>query len=193
MIAYLSGTVKYKEESAVILDVSGVGYEVRMCGANIVQFRIGDDVELFIHFQVSEKEHTLFGFATNGERALFRLLLTVSGVGPKSALGILEKAGAKELIQALIQSNASALRTFGIGAKTAERLVVELSGKVHKLEVQGAGESGPFFLGDADVIEALKGLGYSLAEARDAARSIPQEMTSVSDRVKHALRFLSTR
>jgi len=193
MIAYLFGAVKYKEESAVILDVSGVGYEVRMCAAELAKLRIGDEIELFIHFQVSEKEHALFGFSSRGERALFQLLLTVSGVGPKSALGILEKIGSQELMQALLQSNASALRTFGIGAKIAERLVVELSEKVHKIEVQGVGERAPLSLGDADVIEALKGLGYSLTEARDAARSVPHDITELSERIKHALRFLSTR
>lgn len=193
MIASLFGKVKYKGDGVVALEVSGVGYEVRMRAADIEKIHEGDEVELFTHLQISEKDHALYGFASRDRREVFRLLLTVSGIGPKSALGILEKISLRELSLALRESNAASLRAFGIGAKIAERLVVELSGKADRLPADIGDGQAPSALGDADVIEALKGLGYSLPEARDAARNVPRHIRDAAERMKHALRSLTKR
>ena len=185
MISYVSGTVIEKDVRFTIVDVGGVGYRVFVTEDTLHRLKIGATAKLQTHHAVREDSEDLFGFLDNEDLKLFELLLTVSGIGPKSALNILNVA-TPETLRRSITSNETAYLTkiSGIGKKTAEKIVLELKEKL------GAGEEGTTLREEVDAIEALKSLGYSHGEAREALKNLPKEVTSTSDRVKHALKLL---
>ncbi len=174
-------------EDSIVLDVNGVGYRVRVPTSTLDALGAdGADAELFTHLHVREDDLSLFGFATEDELQLFELLLTVSGIGPKAALGILSAAPPNTIRAAIAQNNLDVLTGIsGIGKKMAQRLVLELKGKVD-LGAELA-EVSPL---DQEVVAALIGLGYSAVEAQRAARSIPPSEKLVEDRIRAALRYL---
>lgn len=181
MIARLQGIVTDQEESSVILDVHGVGFRVLVTPATSRQLTIGQEATLVTHLHVREDALDIFGFLLNSERAMFDQLLRVSGVGPKLALSLLGALSVEALQQAIETGNAATLRgVSGVGSKTAERIIVDLRGKLITPASDG---------GNDDVADALVRLGYSTKEAREAARQVATNLSS-EERLKAALRQL---
>src|SRR5574340_657926 len=189
MIATLRGRLQARGGDSIVLDVGGVGFGVRVPARTLAELGgVGSEVHLFTHLRVREDELTLYGFASPDDLRLFETLLTVSGVGPKVALGVLSAAPSETLRLAIAQGNLDILTGLpGIGKKTAQRLVLELKGKV---DVSGLGEFSELAPADEDVINALVNLGFSAADAARAARSVPAGATSVEERVRLALQSL---
>jgi holliday junction DNA helicase RuvA len=189
MIATLHGKIQTRTDDSLIVNVSGVGFRVRATSNTLANLgAVGSDVMLFTHLHVREDDLSLYGFATEDELRLFETLLTVSGIGPKVAMGVLSSAPVDTLRIAIAQGNLDVLTALpGIGKKTAQRLVLELKGKV---DVTGLGEVGELSPVDEDVMNALINLGYSAAEATRAARAVPSTAKTVEDRVRIALQYL---
>jgi Holliday junction DNA helicase RuvA len=189
MIATLHGKMQSRTDDSLIVNVGGVGFRVRVPSSALANLgAAGSDVMLFTHLHVREDDLSLYGFATEDELRLFETLLTVSGIGPKVAMGVLSSASAETLRVAIAQGNLDVLTAIpGIGKKTAQRLVLELKGKI---DVSALGEMGELSPMDEDVMNALINLGYSAAEATRAARSVPSSAKTVEDRVRVALQYL---
>jgi holliday junction DNA helicase RuvA len=182
MIAYLEGTVAAVRPQYMVLQTGGVGYRVAPLKETLLRVKEGDRASFWIYTAVREDALDLYGFAHEEELRFFELLLSVSGIGPKSAL-----ASVETLRSAIGQGNAGYLTNVsGIGKKTAEKIVLELRDKV-KLDEHAA--SGAL-KGDQEALEAMRSLGYSAAEARDALRLIPNTVESGSERLREALRLL---
>ena len=180
-------------DGSALIDVSGVGYTVRTPSLTLAALSetVGSRVSLYIHTAVREDAIDLYGFPSEEELAFFKQLMSVSGVGPKTALGIMSVAEVSSLKRAIAQSDSVTLiKVFGIGKKSAERLVVELRDKI-KLEVPAAG-AGPRAEDDSDVIEALMALGYRADESRRILKEIPPTTRGTRERLSAALRFLGT-
>jgi len=189
MIAYLSGKLFEKEANLIIVDVGGVGYEVIIPLSTFYDLgEIGEDVSLRIYTHVREDVFQLFGFKTVRERELFLLLISVSGIGPKSAITALSGMSADEIIGAIRQNNLARLNSIpGVGKKTAERLVIELRDKIAKLSAISSeemkAEGIPQTSGDDvydDAISALVNLGYHVNSAEKALKQAMQEGTEMS-------------
>jgi holliday junction DNA helicase RuvA len=189
MIGKLSGTLGEKNPPQILLDCHGVGYEVDVPMSTFYHLpAVGEKVSLLTHFVVREDAQILYGFATAPERAAFRLLIKISGVGPRTALSVLSGMSVAELSQAITLQEAGRLvKVPGIGKKTAERLLLELKGKL------GADIGAPVTVADdaqADILQALVSLGYSDKEAALALKALPAGV-GVSDGIKLALKSLA--
>ena len=189
MIAYLSGKLFEKDANVVIIDVNGVGYEVSIPLSTFYELgEIGEDVSLRIQTVVREDAFQLFGFKTIREKELFLLLISVSGIGPKSAITALSGMSADEIISAIRTNNLARLNAIpGVGKKTAERIVIELRDKITKLSAiageEMKSEGIPMSSGDVvmdDAISALTNLGYQRAAAEKALNQAMQEGTEMS-------------
>ncbi len=189
MIATLHGKIQSCTDDSLIVNVGGVGLRVRVPSGTLASLgAVGSDAMLYTHLHVREDDLSLYGFATDEERRLFEMLLTVSGIGPKVAMAVLSSEPADTLRVAIAQGNLEVLTAIpGIGKKTAQRLVLELKGKV---DVSGLGEISELTPLDEDVMNALINLGYSAAEATRAARSVPSSVSTVEERVRIALQYL---
>lgn len=190
MIGRLTGIVLEKNPPQITLDVSGVGYEVDVPMSTFYQLpATGERISLYTHFVVREDGQFLYGFATEGERAAFRQLIKISGVGPRIGLAVLSGMSVAEFSQAVASQDAARLtRIPGIGKKTAERLLLELRDKLGKGVVLTAPSNAPD--AGSDILNALLALGYSDREAQAAIKQIPADCT-VSDGIRQALRLLS--
>jgi Holliday junction DNA helicase RuvA len=190
MIGQISGTVAYAGERFVILNAGGVGYKVFTTPENITFLTAADsNTSVWTHLVVREDTLDLYGFTTRHELDFFELLLTVSGIGPKSALGILTLAGTETLRKAIASGNTEYLNKIGgIGKKSAEKIVLELKDKIGKL---GEFLPSPEISTHDDVLSALEALGYSLKEAREAIKKIPAETADTGEKIKLALKQLS--
>lgn len=186
MIGYLEGTVLTKREGHLILSVGGLGYKVATKNDTLHSLTPEQSARLWTYLAVRENALDLYGFETEGELSIFQLLLTVSGIGPKSALAILDIANVETLRSAITSGNASYLtKVSGIGKKTAEKIVLELRDKVGVAEKKHERALS----GDAEAQEAMRALGYSPAEARDILKNVPPEFESGSERLREALRI----
>lgn len=189
MIRTLTGTVTATNTHSLVVDVNGVGYIVYCPGALVANTALSDRITLWTHLAVRENALDLYGFTNEDDVRLFELLLTVSGIGPKSALGILNVADANALKNAVAAGDTSHLiKVSGIGKKNAEKIVLELRGKLEAAEE----EAGAHHETDSETFEALLALGYSAAETREAIRNLPSDITDTGDRIKEALRDLSS-
>lgn len=192
MIAFLRGQIINKSSNYFILEVGDIGYQVFASESFLAELKNGQETEIYTHHQVREEASDLYGFKALEDLELFELLLTVSGVGPKSALGVLAIASAGDIKEAIIRDDANLLtKVSGIGKKTAERVVLELKNKI----MRGAGAtgnlSGTGF--GSDEIDALMSLGYSLSEARAALNSVDPAIADSGQRVKEALKKMAKR
>lgn len=192
MIGRLSGILLEKNPPQVLLDVGGVGYEVDVPMSTFYNLpKSGEKVSLFTQLIVREDAHLLYGFATESERATFKQLLKVSGVGPKVGLAVLSGMSVNDLAEAVaMQESGRLIRVPGIGKKTAERLLLELKDKL-KVDVRitvGGETAKPSSA--ADVLNALISLGYNEKEAHYAIKQLPKD-ASVSEGIRHALKSLS--
>jgi Holliday junction DNA helicase RuvA len=190
MIGRLSGILLEKNPPQLLVDVQGVGYEVDVPMSTFYNLPgTGERVTLFTHQAIREDAHLLFGFGNAEERAVFRQLIKISGVGARTALSILSGLSIADLAQAVTLQEAGRLvKIPGIGKKTAERLLLELKGKLGA-DI-GAGGAHPVHDSQSDILNALLALGYSDKEALQALKSIPAG-SSVSDGIKQALKALS--
>lgn len=178
-------------DGAVLIDVRGVGYCVRL-PAQGTTLGLGERLVLYIHTAVREDAIDLYGFLTEEELQFFRQLMGVSGIGPKTALGIMSVGDVVSLKRSIAGGDAAALtNVFGIGKKSAERLVVELRDKV-KLTISPA-DIAVGANTDGDVLEALMGLGYSAAESRKALKDVPAAVKGTRERLAAALRNLGSK
>ena len=191
MIARLSGTVWSIGEDQVTVRVGGVGLQVHVPSNVLAQLDgTGQPVDFFTHLHVRENDLTLYGFLTEDELALFRLLLSVSGVGPKVALAMLGTVSPESLRQAVVQEEPALLsRVPGIGPKTAKAIIFHLKDKIIPTEAAAV----PLLSdADAEVIAALTALGFSLIEAQTALQSLPRdEELPVEERVRRALAYFA--
>jgi len=189
MIGRLIGVLAEKSPPQLLIDVNGVGYEVDVPMSSFYNLPgLGERVTLLTHFVVREDAQVMFGFLTHDERSTFRQLVKISGVGPRTALSILSGLSVNELAQAVsLQETGRLVKVPGIGKKTAERLLLELKGKL------GDALAAPASVGSdaqADILQALVALGYSDREAAAALKSLPQEV-NVSEGIKLALKSLA--
>ena len=190
MIGRLSGILLEKNPPQLLVDCNGVAYDVGVSMSTFYNLPgVGEKVVLLTHLAVREDAHLLYGFGTADERNVFRQLIKITGIGARMALSILSGMSVSELAQAItLQESGRLTRIPGIGKKTAERLLLELKGKL------GAdlGAAAGTVHGDAgaDILNALLALGYSDKEAVLAMKQVPSG-AGVSDGIKHALKFLS--
>jgi Holliday junction DNA helicase RuvA len=190
MIGRLSGILLEKNPPQLVVDCNGVGYEVDVPMSTFYNLPpLGERVALLTHMVVREDAQLLYGFGSAAERGVFRQLLKVAGVGARTALSILSGLSVADLAQAITLQEAGRLtRVPGIGKKTAERLLLELKGKLGA--DLGAAGGAPAHDAGADILNALLALGYSDKEALLALKQVPQE-SGVSDGIKLALKALS--
>jgi holliday junction DNA helicase RuvA len=196
MISHLKGILHHKSPTEIVVDVNGVGYAVSIPLSTFERLgEPGSQVTVLTHLHVREDAQQLFGFATQAERDLFRLLLSVSGIGPKIAQGILSGAQPKELQGLIAQANVAALTAIpGIGKKTAERIIVELRDKIAKVDSGGTyvGVSEESANIHAEALMALISLGYNRPAAEKAIRSALNELgtkeLTIQELLKQALK-----
>jgi Holliday junction DNA helicase RuvA len=189
MIGRVTGTLAEKSPPHLLVDCNGVGYQLDVPMSTFYNLpALGDRVTLLTHFVVREDAQLLYGFLTAAERATFREVLKISGIGPRTALAVLSGMSVAELAQAVAQQQTARLtKVPGIGKKTAERLLLELKGKL------APDLSSPPSVADeaqADIVQALVALGYSEREAAAALKALPPDV-AVAEGIKLALKALS--
>ncbi len=181
MYSYIKGSLEEIEEDSVVVDNQGIGYRIFVPGRMLERLPAkGSEVKIYTHLHVKEDAFTLFGFLSRDERTLFRLMLNVSGIGPKGALGILTVLDPDELRRAVMLDDAKAIaKAPGVGSKTAQKLIIELKDKVHLEELLPETETMDAQLWESsrsqviqEAVEALASLGYSSREAEQAVAKI---------------------
>ena len=191
MIAHLSGTIAEKfGAGSVVIDVHGVGYEVSVAAGDFEAVSLGQDAKFYTYHHVREQAEELFGFSSLAAKKLFEMLITVQGVGPKAALAILSLGDAEQVRNAIANSDAGFIqKAVGVGKKTAERVVVDLSDKVGLPTHYGrANEPVQTELNTSDeALEALMALGYTLADATKALENVDVNLPT-AQRVTMALK-----
>jgi len=193
MIAFLRGRIINKAGNYLILETGNLGYQIFVSENFLNNLKIGTEAEIYTHHHVREEAADLYGFKNLEDLELFESLLTVSGVGPKSALGVLAMASAGDIKEAIIRGDADLLtKVSGIGKKTAERIVLDLKNKVQRWNDSGE-IFNPLSSQESDEIDALMSLGYSLSEARQALKSVEPEIAESGARVKAALKKMIKR
>ncbi len=198
MISYIEGTIRDIDAKHVcVLTTSGVGYEVQLGKADIEKAVEGEQTSFFIYTHVREDVLELFGFSSKSDKIMFEQLTSISGIGPRSALGILSLSGAETLYEHVVKNNTAYLTQIsGIGKKIAEKIVLELRDKLPKIAFDfstGGNTGSSTHVENLEVFEALKAMGYSHKEAKDALDNIPKELVSTSDKIKAALRVVEKR
>lgn len=194
MIAQITGTIVDQEPGSVVIDVSGLGHRVFITSETAEKLRGRMEktaekvtVSLFTHLAVRENALDLYGFIDRNERMFFEMLISISGIGPKSAISILSIADVPTLRDAVISEDISYLtKVSGIGKKSAQKIVLELSDKISALEEEVGGSMNS----DIDTLDALMALGYSAQEVRGALKAIPKTATDTNERLKEALKIL---
>ncbi|MCI5679971.1 MAG: Holliday junction branch migration protein RuvA [Bacteroidales bacterium] len=197
MIAYIKGTLERRAESYIIIETGGIGYQIFVSPATLAKLpQTGEMVKVFTYFSVKEDGVSLYGFASAEEQEMFHKLLTVSGVGPKGALGFLSQLTPQEIILAIISEDVKTLsKAPGVGRKTAQRVILELKDKFKTEEALSMGEEVQGIVetsvgGDAkfEAIDAMTALGYSRSEAAKAVNAVAAEGMSTEDILKAALK-----
>lgn len=195
MIERLRGRVWEKDEHSVVVEVGGIGLMVHVPHPLAVRLREGEEVELYTHFHVQMQARegglSLYGFERREERDLFRLLLNVSGVGPRAALSLISALNAPALQRAILDEQPELLsRVPGVGKKTAQKIVLELKDKVG-VTAGAPEEVVSLHTADMEVVEALVTLGYSVVEAQRAVQGLPRDVVDVEERLRLALSRLA--
>ena len=192
MIARIEGIIVHIADKYIIVDVSGVGYKLSVTSDSIASSILGEHSSFWVHTAVRENSIDLYGFKSINEMSFFELLLDVSGIGPRSALSILAIAPIDTLKRAIATGDTGYLnKVSGIGKKTAEKIIIELRDKLQ--DYKNEGDTPGLLRDESDIIEALKSLGYSQNEARDALKQVPSDIVGTNARIKEALRVLGKR
>ena len=190
MISYLKGKIKHKGSGFVILEVNNIGYQIFISPLFYADLKFGQEVELYTYQQVREDALNLYGFRNMAEQEMFELLLSISGIGPKSALGVMSIATVADIKESIGRGDPALLtKVSGIGRKTAERVVLELREKIGKLNIGDSKLSGDL-LGSSDEIDALMALGYSLSQARESLNNVDAKIKDSGERIRQALKKL---
>lgn len=185
MIAKLSGHVAEKLADSVVLEVGGIGYEVFVTPAELGVAKVGEAASYYIYEQIREDAYNLYGFGSLQTKLLFVQLVGISGIGPKVAMAVLASTSVERLKQAIVAGDPELLRgVSGIGKKTAERIIVELRGKVDGLAGSLTSSADPAY-------QALISLGYPAAQAAEAVSSLPADLIDEKARIKAALQGLA--
>ncbi|MCR5032232.1 MAG: Holliday junction branch migration protein RuvA [Lachnospiraceae bacterium] len=202
MIAYIAGRVVEKNLNEAVLDVGGIGYLIKASRFTLEALpMIGEETKVFTYLHVREDAMELYGFASKEERSLFLMLLNVSGIGPKGALSILSTTSVADFRLSVVSGDAKAIsKAPGIGAKTAQRVIIDLKDKIGAEDILGYGEESedPSLAGKGgisssgqDAIEALVALGYGLAESTRAVRKVGASEEADSGLIiKEALKYM---
>jgi len=190
MINQLTGQISHQSDNYVILNVSEIGYKIFITLETSHNLQINnpkeDKLTLWTHLAVRENSLDLYGFLNKIDLDFFEMLITISGIGPKTALGILNVATTETLISAISSKDTSYLtKVSGIGQKNAEKIILELKNKITNFE-----NISPNNQNDIDVLEALKTLGYSSKDATEALKKVSKKTTDVGDKIKEAIKFL---
>ncbi|MDZ7726517.1 MAG: Holliday junction branch migration protein RuvA [Candidatus Campbellbacteria bacterium] len=189
MIRSIRGGVISVNDKEVVVESGGIGYRVFISSHTFSSIAEKESVSLWTHLAVRENSLDLYGFADSEELDFFELLLNISGIGPKSAMGILNIASLNELRQAIHENDPAYLtKVSGIGKKNAQKIVLELKGKIGEAEATPNGSHKE----EAEAIEALTTLGYSTQAAREILREVPKDITETSERVRAALKKLGS-
>ena len=194
MIGQISGTLVYKHPPQLLVDVGGVAYELEAPMTAFYELpETGEKVSLFTHLVIRDDAHLLFGFSDLRQRDVFRVLLKISGVGPRVALALLSGLTAEELTACVAAGDIAQLtRVPGIGRKTAERLVIELRDRLEAVAGPGSDASGVSLTPQQDAVSALMALGYRENEANRAVRAVEVDGTpAVETLIREALKALS--
>lgn len=188
MISYIKGKIIYRGGNFIIIKTGEVGFRVFVLPILNVE---SDEIELYTHLHVREDDLSLYGFLKYEELELFELLISITGIGPKTGIGVLSLADAGTIKVAIARGDASVLtRVSGIGKKTAERIILELRNKFKVTDESKLDEKNKEITDHADAIEALIGLGYSPVEAKKALSKISPEIKDVGEKIKMALKEL---
>lgn len=189
MISRLTGQIVHFDPKFIVLDVNGVGYKVFTTVDILAKVEKEKSVTVWTYLAVRENALDLYGFTTLIELNFFELLLTVSGIGPKTALGILNSASVGAIETAVQTGDSSHLtKVSGIGKKVAEKIVLELKDKIEKISHSPEAKSA--MKNDSDALEALKSLGYNQYEAREALKELPKTIIKTNDMIREALKIL---
>jgi len=190
MLAKIKGKIEYIKGNYVVVDTGNIGYKVFTTPYILGKIAGKEEVAFFLHTYVREDTLALYGFLVMEELEMFELLISISGIGPKAAMGILTVATPKTIKTAILNEDSSILtRVSGVGKKTAERVILELGNKIADMPESEKDQT----VSDMDAIEALVSMGYSAADAREALKMIPKEIQEVGARIKMALRSLGKR
>jgi Holliday junction DNA helicase RuvA len=191
MIGYVEGRVVNKSAQTATVLTDGVGYEVYLSESQLTKLAMGDSVTLYIHTHVREDMISLFGFEAPGDLEFFKMLLSVSGIGPKVALSIIASAPVPKLKSSISAGDSSLLSAVsGVGRKTAEKAVIELK---NKLGYIGSGYSASEGGEVDEIIEALSGLGFQKSEVVEGIKKIPDEVNGVDEKIKYLVKNLGKR
>lgn len=187
MISHLAGKCIDKNEKSIVIDVGGVGYLVFATVETISEAKIGENISVWTYLAVRENALELFGFTTQDELNFFELLISIPGIGPRGAIGVMNVSTVDTLKEAIATGDTGYLtKISGIGKKTAEKIVLELR---DKLETEHSGEFKSLS-GHTDALLALQSLGYGEREAREALKNIPTTIEDTGEKVKEALKIL---
>ena len=188
MISVIKGTIELNTEKYVIIDVNGIGYKVFISANTFKNLpEKGEKVKLYTSLYVREDIMALYGFLTQEELEFFELLISISGIGPKGALGVLSVAPIKSLKRAIASGETEILtKVSGIGKKIAGKIILELRCKIEYISEEDGKKVGS----DSEALDALVSLGYKLNEAREALRKIPEDIKDIGKKVKEALKIL---
>lgn len=191
MISFLTGKIINKGSGFIIIKTGDIGYKVFISPSYLTELEIGEDLEIYTHQYVREEALDLYGFRDLEELEMFEMLLSISGIGPKTALGVLAVGSVDQIKESIARGDSALLtKVSGIGRKTAERVVLELREKVGKLEAEAGGKELGRGALSGDEIDALMALGYSMAQARDALRLVDANIKDSGQRIKEALKKL---
>lgn len=192
MISMISGVVDELGPNYAVVNVNGVGYKLFVTADTLHGLKTNRPLKMWTYLAVREDALDLYGFTRKNDKEFFELLISVSGIGPKSALNILSLASAETLAGAIrTGSTAHLTKISGIGKKTAEKIVMELKDKVNSLRNFATSAESAGMASDIDAIEALRALGYDAEEAREALKKVGKEVSDVGAKVKAALKVLS--
>ena len=193
MIGYLEGEVIKKYERRCILKCGQLGYRIFMTNTSLGKIQEnGEAVKVYTYPYQRENTQELYGFLSPDELELFEMLITVSGVGPRSALVLLDEVPFETLVAAITTGQDEALRRVsGIGQKTAQKIIIELKSKAATLATLATQAASETISEDADILEALKSLGYSAYQAREALKKVMPEVKGVERRVEETLKILA--
>ena len=198
MISFLRGIIAAKSESGAVIDVGGVGYSVTMPAGDIAKMgTIGENVTVHTHFHMSENSVGLYGFLTNEQIDYFNKLISISGIGPKAAIAILGTLSVQDLAYAIIAEDVKAItRAPGVGPKAAQRIILELKGKIDTQDAvavpsQSKGAPVSAVRADTGAVNALIALGASPSEAQKTVMQIDAEGLTTEEVIKEALRRMS--
>ncbi|MDO9399817.1 MAG: Holliday junction branch migration protein RuvA [bacterium] len=192
MIIFLSGKIKNKGKDYIILETNNIGYKVFVSQIFFAELEIDQVVDLYTHQYVREDALDLYGLRSLEELEFFELLISISGIGPKSALGVLSVAGIDDIKESIVSGDSALLtKVSGIGKRIAERVVLELRDKIDKIDFVNK-KTGKTIGANSDEIDGLLALGYSIFQARQALSAVDPKIIESGERIKQALRNLGT-